>query len=295
MLVGRPRTSVAVLSPDGAFLYTATRGEYELVGPARTRRPSAIEVFARTPTGALRQLDGTLGCMTAVRRGGCAAVRGIGHVSALAVSPDGRSLYAAANQSDTIAVFRRGPRTGVLRQLPGRRGCLRARPGRDRCGRAKGLSNVSSLLVTADGRHLYAEALTISGRTFTAFARDSRTGALRQRPGANGCVVLGPEGGSRPCARRGTAEVQFGALDQGSDGRFIFSSSVYGLAAPVVFARDGRSGALQPVSQPCLPSCSQTRPSSAGRLVARLTVVRPTCSGPGGAPLACGHVIRQRG
>jgi 6-phosphogluconolactonase (cycloisomerase 2 family) len=260
--VGLARTTVAVFSPDGSFLYTTTRGERAVSRRGRDVSDSAIEVFARTATGALRQLRGRDGCVNATGRHACAIGRGIEHVSALAIAPDGTALYAAANESNSIAVFRRNRHTGALRQLARRRGCLRATSGIDGCGRAIGLSNVSWLLTSADGRNVYAESLGIPV-VFTAFGRDPATGALHQLPTGEGCFSIGSKRVSRACPpRRGVAEN--GTLSESPDGRFV---TVSGASGPSAFARDPDRGALHQIAQPCQPVCLDARDEPSGDLV----------------------------
>jgi sugar lactone lactonase YvrE len=252
------RSTVAVASPDGRFVYATTRGAEEIRVRGKKVTDSAIAVFARRPGGALRQLRGRAGCVTPSGRRGCARARAIEHVSALAIAPDGRSLYAAANKSGAIAVFRRDTGTGALRQLAGRRGCLGRRA--DGCARADRLGNAATLLVSADGRDVYAESLNGS-RDVVELTRDARTGALRWL----GCVSLGPHVGTA-CRNGGAAYLAFGLLDQSPDGRYVISSSTYGLAPPLVFAR-GADGRLRRVAQPCVPACGAGDADPIGRFV----------------------------
>ncbi len=46
----------------------------------------------------------------------------------LAVSPNGSRLYVAARGSDSVAVFRRHPRTGAIAQLRRGNGCITSLP-----------------------------------------------------------------------------------------------------------------------------------------------------------------------
>lgn len=83
--------TVAV-SPDGKFVYGGGAG---------------ISGFARDPRGALTRIAGESGC--AVPAGssltGCTATRGVSALGRMLVAPDGRHLYAVAN--DGVAVFER--------------------------------------------------------------------------------------------------------------------------------------------------------------------------------------------
>ena len=61
------------------------------------------------------------------------------------------------------------------------------------CGHALGLSGVSQIALSPDGRHLYA--VSSIANSITGFARDVNTGALVQLKGAAGCVRPGGLGG----------------------------------------------------------------------------------------------------
>jgi 6-phosphogluconolactonase (cycloisomerase 2 family) len=258
---GLARTTVAVLSPDDRYLYATTRGDDAVRAHGRRVADSAIAVYARRPRGGLHQLRGPAGCVTPSGRHGCTSARGIEHVSALGIAPDGQTLYAAANKRGTIAVFHRDLDTGALRQLAGRQGCLGSRHHVDGCGTAAGLANVATLLVSADGRNVYAESLGNS-RTFSEFARNPRTGALRPL----GCLSLGPRAGGAGCSYGGHADLAFGTLDQSPDGRFVTSSDSYGIGAPVILER-ARDGTLRRLAEPCRPACEVQHGDPAGRLV----------------------------
>jgi hypothetical protein len=126
---------------------------------------------------------------------GCAAGRAVSGGRAVTLSPDGRSLYAAG-LSNSIAVFGRNRRTGALHQLRGAGGCVvdeaLPEPG---CALARGL--VAGRALLARRRHLYAGSLEVGGvPAAVAVFRRGRRGALRQLPGARGCLT--PDG-SRGC------------------------------------------------------------------------------------------------
>jgi DNA-binding beta-propeller fold protein YncE len=96
-----------VVSPDGANLYGTAFAS------------GALDVFDRQPsTGALMQKPGRLGCFVSRAKRGCSLGRGGLHgVSSAAISPDGNYLYAVANASNSVTVFR------IARYI-GSEGCL---------------------------------------------------------------------------------------------------------------------------------------------------------------------------
>jgi DNA-binding beta-propeller fold protein YncE len=190
--------------------------------------------------GSLTRLKGKTGCVAAAGgskplralRAGCVRARALDGVRRVAVSPGGGSVYATAADSDAVAVFRRAGRTGALRQLDGRAGCVSV-AGRHGCGRARALRDPYAIVVSADGHNVYVG----SGGGIAAFARDGRTGALRQLEGSAGCVSARRSAGCG--AARGLGSV--GTLALGPGGRFLYAGSSAGLA---VFRRNARTGRL---------------------------------------------------
>jgi DNA-binding beta-propeller fold protein YncE len=85
-----------VLSPDGGNLYTTAFAS------------GALVVFDRqASTGALMQKPGQLGCVVSRAKRNCTLGRGGLHgVSSAVISPDGKYLYAVANASNSVTVFR---------------------------------------------------------------------------------------------------------------------------------------------------------------------------------------------
>ena len=196
----------AVVSPDGRFVYLAAYNG--LATFARDRR-----------TGALTQLPGELGCIREDGAEGCATARAVQGGRNLALSADGRTLYALG-LTDAVAVFRRNRASGALIQLPGASGCVRQRgldPARCREGRA--LNNPRALLVAPGGRRVYVGALgepSTSQATALAVFRPDRRGGLVQLPGRRGC--LNRDGGEGCRRMRGL----FGVHDVELRGRTLY-------------------------------------------------------------------------
>jgi len=118
---------------------------------------NSVTSFSRaTSTGILAQKPGTAGCLVYLRAVGCSFGRALVAPEGLAISPDGRSIYAAAFRTGALAVLDRG-KSGSLAQKPGAAGCLAPRsvPG---CTRARALRGVSSVAVSPDGRFVYTTA-----------------------------------------------------------------------------------------------------------------------------------------
>lgn len=204
------------VAPGGRHVYTAGRFN---AAPAR-----GVAAFSRDPlTGALTQLADPNGCVTSDGSAG-ACLDGAGvpaeGASDVALSPDGRFLYAASFDAEAVYSFRRNRTTGALTQLtpPDGPGCIAAAalagcdvPG---TGAAK-LTDVTQLVVAPDGENVYAT--TLSGPVLS-FSRDATTGGLDFQGGANRCIS---ETGAGPCVDgRGLANPRSLTIDAG--GRHLY-------------------------------------------------------------------------
>jgi len=189
------------LSPDGRHLYAA--GSLE----------GAIQVFAR------HRASNTL-AVVEVERDGAGGVDGLDGVESLAVSTDGRSVYAASPDADAVAVFARDRESGALAFVE---------VERDGVAGVDGLDAATSVVVSPDGRFVYA-----AGRIDDAiaiFARDAATSALTYlglvRNAAGGVTGLD--------APR--------VLALAPDGRHLYAAAQTS-GSVAVFARDAATGLL---------------------------------------------------
>ena len=119
---------------------------------------NSLTSFTRTATtGQLTQQTGTSACVIYVLAVGCSLGRALSAPEGVAVSPDGASVYTAAFDSNALGVFDRDTDSGALIQKSGRAGCLTTSKVPD-CRRARALLQVSSVIVSPDGRYLYSAA-----------------------------------------------------------------------------------------------------------------------------------------
>nr|BFE73701.1 hypothetical protein GCM10020092_070020 [Actinoplanes digitatis] len=169
-------------------------------------------------------------------------------VQDVAISPDGRHVYAAGATSSTITALSRDPGTGVLSALAAPNRCLyhSAATAVTGCASGRVLDGAGGVAVSPDGAFVYV-ASSVSD-SVTVFARDSGTGALTQLAGTAGCVTNSAVGG---CA---TGKGLNGAayLHLSPDGGSLYVASS-GSNAVAVFQRDAGTGVL-------------TQPSGAERL-----------------------------
>ncbi len=147
-------------------------------------------------------------------------------------------LLAAAPAADAL----------TLAQPAGRAACVDHR-GAGGCARGVGTNHAVAAVVSPDGRHVYVVAGMGAHGALTSFARDRRTGALRQLPGKAGCtswtgrateVTPAPQ----VCARApGLGFLEHVAIS--SDGRTIYTLSGGGSDQSQgigVFRRDPATG-----------------------------------------------------
>jgi 6-phosphogluconolactonase (cycloisomerase 2 family) len=132
---------------------------------------------AVTATGSVTQVPGKSGCVNRDGSSGCARGKAVGDLGIVAVSPDGRTVYAAGGPGSrgALGVFSRNAATGALTQLPGRAGCvLRAKT--TGCSRGVGMETPAAVAISPDGTLLVTAAN--NGRAVGLYRRAS-SGALR--------------------------------------------------------------------------------------------------------------------
>lgn len=203
------------VAPDGKHVYAVASGSDSVVTLDRDAGTGRLTFRSCTSD------DGTNGLCTDGE-----AMRG---ATAVAVSPDGASVYVAAATSGAVLTFRRDPDTGALTQT----GCELddAPPGP--CDRASALAGASSVAVMPDGNTVVATAT--GPDAVSTFRRDGGTGTLTEA----GCLV--PQGTQEtPCARGGLIEPTSVAVGAAS-GELIVTG---GQGSLVSFAFDPATGAL---------------------------------------------------
>jgi DNA-binding beta-propeller fold protein YncE len=204
-----------VVSPDGAFVYV-------LMSEGRT---GAIIVYAREPS------SGALTFMSCVAEEGggapCAPAHGLAGGAGIAVSPDGRTVYAASHwykDGGTLTTYSRDATLGGITQLEGAAGCLSATADDD-CGQGPPFVRPSSLGVSHDGSTVYVvyrndTTQTGNGSILAEFSRDSSEGSLT----AGGCLAREREGCSRSRGVYGFTRVTISV-----DGRYMYLGGRTGL------------------------------------------------------------------
>ena len=212
------------ISPDGRNVYVASAGS------------SAIAAFNRDArTGTLTQRSGAAGCIALDGADGCATAVGLDRPNSVAVSPDGKNVYATSLAGNAVVVLRRDASTGALTQLAGGAGCIvnAATPG---CSTGRALDGPDVVAVSPDGTSVYVGAF--NGSALAVFSRNGSTGALTQ-PSATGCFVNTPTSGCSTALALGAPE----DLAVSSDGASVYVAAP-GSNAVDAFTRNAVSGAL---------------------------------------------------
>ncbi len=184
------------LSPDGAHVYVAGFDA------------DALAVFSRDAvTGQLR--------FAAVMRDRVARVRGLGGAVSVAVSPDGKAVYVAGREDDSLVAFSRDAVSGKLRFVESVR-------ERD--------FGPTSLAIAPDGRHVYVSGFDASA--LAVYERDPATHRLRRA-----AIVRDADDPAHALTNAASVAVS-------PDGRSVVAAS-YGENALELFERDPGSGALR--------------------------------------------------
>lgn len=104
--------------------------------------------------------------------------------AALAISPDGSSVYVVGQGSvNDLVEFSRNPETGLLTKI----GCVTHDPASTECTTdAKGLELPYGVVVSPDGENVYVTSF--ADQAIAEFKRDKETGVLTQLGGENNCI-----------------------------------------------------------------------------------------------------------
>jgi DNA-binding beta-propeller fold protein YncE len=197
------------VSPDGKSVYVASFGSN-----------AVARLVRNTTTGAISQPAGTTGCISEDGTGTCADGHGLGLPDGVAVSADGKSVYAASSASDAVARLVRSTTTGAISQPAGTAGCV-SEDGTGPCADGHGLDDPYEVAVSADGKSVYVASY--GSDAVASLVRSTTTGAISQPAGTAGCVS---ETGAGTCADGRGLDGPFG-VTVSPDGKSVYAASWY--------------------------------------------------------------------
>jgi DNA-binding beta-propeller fold protein YncE len=245
-----------ILSPDGRNAYSSDNRQ--------------VLVFDRDPlTGHLTQKAGRAGCVkNAPDTATCAgSARQLDWARAVAISPDGETLYVASPINDVVLVFDRDTATGTLTQKPGNAGCIAEDV--PECRAARALADLRDIALSPDGRNLYATSYGHLAVTALTVGDD---GSLTQTPdggGSFGCVAATAEAG---CATSPALDY-ISTVAVTTDGRNVLVGADNDQAV-VSLSRDASTGGI------AFRSCVSANPATGCTRVPELNRIRDLVSGP---------------
>ena len=232
--------SVAV-SADGKSVYVAAEGDGALV-----RFDRDPETGSLTPAGCIDDNDN--GADTCAQ-----SADGLDGAQTVAVSADGKSVYVAGEDDDSVVHFDRDSGTGVLTPA----GCIDDNDtGADLCAQsADGLDSTREVIVSPDGGSVYVTSQ--DDEAVVSFARDPQTGALTP----TGCIDDN-DSGPDTCAQStdGLSPPYGMAIAPGGKSVYVAAQDDNAL---VRFDRDSSTGALTPAgciidTGPPADACAQS-------------------------------------
>ncbi len=204
-----------VISPSGTGVYAAANSA------------DGVSAFTRNPaTGKLTFVEAEFD--------GVGGVDGLERAEAVAISPDGNSVYVAGSNDDAAGVFSRDTTTNALTFLEVERQGVN--DGSDAGGTVNGLdSGPQDVVVSRNGAHVYF----LSSTSIAVFDRDAATGRLSfSEVERNGVDDPGDAGGAVDGLTSGRA------LAISRDGGEVYAGGRTAPGSLLTFSRDKATGKL---------------------------------------------------
>jgi DNA-binding beta-propeller fold protein YncE len=196
--------SDVALAPDGRNLYVVSGFPYALTALTVAGDGS----LTQTPDGA-----GSFGCVAATAVAGCATGPPLDGLSSVAVSADGRNVFAAAGTDQSVASLTRNATTGGLTPIAPPGGCVSANRATG-CNRVPELNRAVGMVSGLASNRIYV----YSDYRILVLDR-APNGTLKRHAGVTGCV----SDWARPNCSAGRG-VDAGQLAISPDGKHLYGS-----------------------------------------------------------------------
>lgn len=182
-----------LVSPDGNYVYVSASG-----GPNSS---GSVVSYSRSSNGSLTKIDEVTntegyGCIIQ-----CAGTIQMNEAYGMALSPDGTFLYVSANNSNSITVLRRSADGGLDTYGPS---IIVRGANHVQTVTHAGLVGPYDIVISPDGKYLYAASYSANPDTIMVFARNAQNGQLtyastisqNEVPSLNGVfrLAISPDG-----------------------------------------------------------------------------------------------------
>jgi DNA-binding beta-propeller fold protein YncE len=206
-----------------------------------------LTIFNRDPaTGGLTAREGKSACIS--EEGGiCQKGKGFEIVESVAISPDGKSVYATSSVGKDIAIFKRDPVTGALEQSQDLSGCVGdpLSMSKDSCQAGRALDGPEGIAVSPDGKSVYVVS---RGPGKLAILDRDASGGLTQVPGTAACISTDGSDGVGGSCQADPALAGAEGIAISPDGKSLYTAS--STADAVVGFRRKPDGTLAPIPAP---------------------------------------------
>jgi DNA-binding beta-propeller fold protein YncE len=238
-----------VVSPNGEHAYSVgVQGD--LIEYSRSLSNGSLSVIGCFTSLALGEPECAPGANVQM------GVAAVGDPSAVAISPDGKSVYVTSQLNNTIAEFE-VESSGLLKKI----GCITHESSLAECETtgAKGLENPYGVMVSPEGENVYVTAF--SEEAVGEFKRNTETGVLTQLGAPNECV--GDASSSCGTKTIGLGEDIGIAVSPGGKDVYVAAGAKSSKGDIAALAR-GAEGALEPLSneERCIGSISGCAPGA---------------------------------
>jgi DNA-binding beta-propeller fold protein YncE len=169
-----------VVSPDGSNVYVAA---------GASASHGSIISFKRESGGVLAPYPGTEGCISE-EDAECESGIAVQGSEGIAITPDGKNVYATSFLKDAVVELERNESTGKLTQEGANNACITTVPLAS-CTTVKGIGGARGVAVSPDGENVYVGS-SVEGAV-GEFVRNSE-GALEQLAEPYECVTSGVTG-----------------------------------------------------------------------------------------------------